>query len=107
MPRFDTPMEYAFAKEAAASLGQSGKQLRAALEALVRYDGDVAAGRIRVQAERRARLVGQAGEAFWRYVVQRELLGLVDADYIAREYGVPAEVRACMGPASARRDQAD
>jgi hypothetical protein len=39
-----------------------------------------------------------AAEAFWGYVVQREQFGLLDSDYIAREYGVPDEVQKVMGP---------
>jgi hypothetical protein len=47
---------------------------------------------------RRAELVADAAERFWGYVVQRELLGLSDADYIRQQYGVPTEVVKAMGP---------
>jgi hypothetical protein len=30
--------------------------------------------------------------------VQREQYGLMDPDYIAKEYGVPEEVQRAMGP---------
>jgi len=98
MPRFENDIEAQFAGEAAASLGLAGRRLRKSLDALHKYDADVSAGGKRAGAKSRADLVAAAGEAFWGYVVQRELLGLMDADYIAKEYGVPPEVKQSMGP---------
>jgi hypothetical protein len=96
MPRFENDIEAEFAGEAAASLGLAGRRLRTALDALHKYDKDTIAG-VR-HRKPRTELVAAAGEAFWGYVVQRELLGLMDADYIAQEYGVPPEVKRAMGP---------
>ncbi len=96
MPRFENDIEAEFAGEAAASLGLSGRRLRKALDALHKYDADTSAG-VR-HRKPSTELVAAAGEAFWGYVVQRELLGLMDADYIAQEYGVPPEVKRAMGP---------
>jgi len=98
MPRFKNPIEYQFAGEAAAALGRSGRLLKKALEALQKYDGDVLSGARRADPGVRSRLVATAGEAFWGYVVQRETLGLLDPEYIAKEYGVPLEVQQAMGP---------
>lgn len=98
MPRFDNPIEYQFAGEAAAALGASGRQLRKALDALNKYDADVASNQRRASSESRSELVATAGEAFWSYVVQREMFGLLDPEYIAKEYGVPADVWQAMGP---------
>ena len=97
MPRFENDIEAEFAGEAAASLGLAGRRLRKALDALHKYDADFS-GTKRASSQRRDELVAVAGEAFWGYVVQRELLGLMDADYIAKEYGVPPEVKRAMGP---------
>lgn len=96
MPRFENDIEAEFAGEAAASLGLAGRRLRSALDALHKHDADTNAG-VR-HRKPRTELVAAAGEAFWGYVVQRELLGLMDADYIAQEYGVPPEVKRAMGP---------
>lgn len=93
MPRFENDIEAEFAGEAAASLGLAGRRLRKALDALHKHDADVSLGTKRASSKRRTELVAVAGEAFWGYVVQRELLGLMDADYIAQEYGVPPEVK--------------
>ena len=98
MPKFDNPIEYQLAGEAAAALGLAGRRLRKTLDALRKYDKDAAAGARRTRSVSRDDLVASAGEAFWSYIVQRELLGLVDPDYIAGEYGVPPEVRRAMGP---------
>jgi hypothetical protein len=98
MPRFENPIEYPFAGEAAAALGHAGRQLQKALDALRKYDSHVSAGYRRLDRATRGDLVAAAGEAFWGYVVQRELLGLLDPEYIGQEYGVPPEVWQAMGP---------
>ncbi len=98
MAQFEHDINAEFAQEAAASLGQSGRRLRRALDALLKYDADLSAGIAQPFAKPRTELVAIAGEAFWAYVVQRELLGLMDADYIAQEYAVPLEVKRAMGP---------
>lgn len=98
MPRFQNPLDYQFAREAATSLGHAGRQLRKALDALSRHDADVAENPWRARLQSRSELVAIAGEAFWGYVVQRELIGLQDPEYIAKEYGVPREVWQAMGP---------
>ena len=84
--------------EAAAALGHAGRKLGKALNALRRYDAEVAAAARRSDAAFRASLVLDAADAFWGYVVQREQFGLLDSDYIAAEYAVPDEVRLVMGP---------
>jgi hypothetical protein len=92
MPKFDNPLDGQFAHEAALSFAIAGRRLRAALDRLEAFDAkptpDVS----------RDDLVGIAGEALWCYVVHRETLGLIDADYIVKEYGVPSDVRRAMGP---------
>jgi hypothetical protein len=98
MPRFENPIEYPFAAEAAAAIGHAGRQLGKALDALRSYDSHVSAGYRRADPAVRADLIAAAGEAFWGYVVQRELLGLLDPEYIGQEYGVPPEVWHAMGP---------
>ena len=106
MPRFQNPIESQFAGEAAASLANSGRRLRRTLDALHRHDAEPRAE----QASARAALIDDAADAFWCFVVHRETLGLVDQQYIVREYGVPAEVVKRMGPKPRRvtiRDDLD
>lgn len=98
MPRFEHPLEYQFAGEAASAFGYAGRQLRKALDALSKYDADAVTSPWRVRWVSRDDLVATAGEAFWGYVVQRELFGLLDPEYIAAEYGVTPEVWRAMGP---------
>jgi hypothetical protein len=98
VPRFDNPIEYQFAAEAAAAFGLAGRKLKRTLDTLRRYDSGVAALTHKPDEPARASLVGDAAEAFWEYVVLREQYGLVDSDYIATEYSVPDEVRLAMGP---------
>lgn len=98
MVKFDNPIDSLLAGEAAASLGISGRKLKKTLDALRQYDSDVAAlTRPSDQAARNS-LVMEAAEAYWGYVVQREQFGLMDSEYIAKEYAVPEDVKRAMGP---------
>jgi hypothetical protein len=103
MPKVKNPIELEFGAKTAAALGRHSIRLRKALDALQSFDRDVAAGKIKgVGASVRTRLVEESAEAFWNYVVQRELLGLQDAKDIAKEYGVPLDVWAAIGPKRSR-----
>ena len=90
-------LDYEIAQEQASALGRMGRALERALAALAEYE--------RRHGERgaaRTRLVQEAGDALWCFIVQREACGLRDARLIMREYGVPAEVRNRMGAFGAR-----
>lgn len=103
MRRFDNPLDLELADDAAAALGHAGRKLRKALDALEQFD---AAAHDSSREEMRVDLVATAGEAFWSYVVQREALGLADAEYIAAAYRVPTDVRRAMGPRSWAKERA-
>ena len=94
-------LQYEILQEKAATLARLGRRLQAALDALAAFD---AAGGAGAPGERDA-LVGAAGEALWYYVVQREVLGLRDAETVMRELQVPREVRLRMGLNRPRRDR--
>lgn len=98
MPRFENQIEQPFAAEAAGALGHAGRKLRKSLDALHEYDAAVAASIRASNPAMRADLVARAAELFWGYVVQRELLGLLDADYIREQYVIPEEVSRAIGP---------
>lgn len=98
MPRFEDPMEYPFAAEAAAALGYAGRKLRKTLDALRDFDQAEKTKQAVRSANIRAELVADAAEAFWSYVVQREEFGLLDPEYIREQYAVPDEVWWVMGP---------
>jgi hypothetical protein len=91
-------IEHQIAAEKAAALGRSGKKLQAALEKLRRFDEVARRGGRIFDPAARGELVDIAGDALWSYIVQREAMGLIDSDYIAREYGVPPDVRLRMRP---------
>jgi hypothetical protein len=99
-------IEKEIAGEKAAALGRSGRKLEAALDKLRRFDEDPASGRRGGgPAAARAELVEGAGEALWAYIVQREAVGLVDAEYIRKEYSVPADVWTHMSPKMEQAEQ--
>ena len=47
--------------------------------------------------ERQRRLLDDAAEALWQFVVQREACGLRNTEAVLREYDVPAALRLRMG----------
>ncbi|HEX2077288.1 MAG TPA: DUF6665 family protein [Longimicrobium sp.] len=85
-------LQYEVLQEKAAVLARLGRRLQSALDALAAFDASGGTG-----AGERDALVGAAGEALWYYVVQREVLGLRDAETVMREMQVPREVRLRMG----------
>ena len=81
------------AQVAAETLGIAGLRLRRALDALALHDQSD-----KRNATVRADLLADAGDAFWRFVVQREHLGLRDPEFVAEAFGVPTEVWQSMKP---------
>jgi hypothetical protein len=86
-------LEYEIAQEKASALGRLGRRLEAALTALAACPRTANSDRTM-----RDRLVEQAGYALWLLVVQREACGLNKIAHVLREYEVPNEVYARMGP---------
>ncbi|GAB9160765.1 hypothetical protein BDS110ZK4_17360 [Bradyrhizobium diazoefficiens] len=75
-----------------------GRTLEQSLARLREFDAAHAASGTpaSMQAARR-KLVMEAGQALWMFVVQREASGLRDSRHIMRTYNVPGEVQLCMG----------
>ena len=85
-------LDYEIAQEQVSAFGRLGRALEAALAALAEYERD--------NGERnatRARLVAEASDALWYFIVQREAIGLRDPRPVLRDYRVPAEVHNRMG----------
>jgi hypothetical protein len=87
-----TALDYEIAQEQASALGRLGRSLEVALAALSGHEAEHPPG-----DSERARLVQDASEALWCFIVQREACGLRDPRPVIREYRVPAEVYARMG----------
>jgi hypothetical protein len=86
-------LEYEIAQERASALGRLGRRLEAALAALAACPQTATSDR-----SVRDSLVKEAGCALWLFIVQREACGLNDSRHVMRDYGVPKEVYARMGP---------
>jgi hypothetical protein len=89
------------AEDKAQSLGHAARKLGIALLALESFDvrfpdarRDAAPG---ARAEDREALVQVAAELAWSLVVQREACGLVEPEYVRREFGIPDEVWRRLG----------
>jgi hypothetical protein len=103
----ESALGYEIAQEQAAALGRLGHALEAALAALSEHDG--LQGRCDSGLEQtaaavvRARLLQEASDALWCFVVQREACGLRDQKAIMRDYRVPTDVQNRMGVFGAAR----
>lgn len=84
---------YVLRGESAFSLGTAGRKLRAALDALHRWDTHHPGA----SGPDRTRLVRSAASALSAVVIQREALGLTDHAILSAEYGVVPEVWRSMG----------
>jgi hypothetical protein len=108
-------------QEKAANLGRLARGLERALRALAEHDAGAPGGPLAPAARRlaphertrtasperaeredqRKRLLADAGDALFLYVVQREVLGLgCGTAQALDDLGVPREVRLCMAPRS-------
>ena len=85
-------LDYEIAQEQAAALGRAGRALEAALAALHEHDR-----KERTADVTRRTLVADAGDALWRFFIQRECYGLRDPRVVMRDYRVPQEVQNRMG----------
>jgi hypothetical protein len=68
--------------EKAAALGDAARRVERALAALRAGQG----------GEERGRLLDEASEAVWNFLIQRELMGLRDREAIVAYYDIPREV---------------
>lgn len=98
-PRFDTGfsvLEAELAAEKASVLGRLGREVEATLARLAALESTAAARRT---------VLAQASDALWRYLIQRDVCGMLDHTEALRHYAVPQEVLAGVG--SVRRGDAD
>jgi len=98
-------LDYEIAREQASALGRLGRALEAALAALAAHECEQANGNAEASADTpsRAKLVQDASDALWCFIVQRECCGLRDPRPVLRAYRVPAEVQNRVGALPARR----
>jgi len=91
-------LHYEIVEEQASALGRMGRTLEQALARLREFDtAHAATGTPASMQPARRKLVLEAGQALWMFVVQREATGLRDSRHIMRTYNVPGEVQLCMG----------
>ena len=83
----DAVFRHELLAEQAASLGQAGRKVEAALAALREHPG----------GEDRAAVLKVAVDVVWGFLVQREVLGLRDRAAVVAHYGIPREVLNRLG----------
>ncbi|MHC4050573.1 DUF6665 family protein [Bradyrhizobium sp. 25ACV] len=91
-------LHYEIVQEQASALGRMGRTLEQALTRLREFDAAHPSSEAPASLQpARRKLVAEAGQALWMFVVQREASGLRDSRHIMRTYNVPGEVQLCMG----------
>jgi hypothetical protein len=83
-------------QEKASTLGRLTQAFEKALANYVELEAGPAASGAAASAQRE-KLLDEAGEALWWFVVQREACGLRNTEMVLREYKVPAAIRLRMG----------
>lgn len=83
--------EYELMAERADALGRHGLKVERALAALNGFDRD------KHGPDERQRLVDDAADAVWAFLIQREICGFRDSRDAVRRYGIPKEVMARLG----------
>ena len=83
----DAVFRHELLAEQAASLGQAGRKVEAALASL----------RERPGGEGRGVVLKAAADAVWGFLVQREVLGLRDRNAVIAHYAIPREVMNRLG----------
>jgi hypothetical protein len=84
-------LEYELMAERADALGRHGLKVEKAIASLTGFDRD------RGSAEERQRLLDEAADAVWAFLIQREICGLRGSRDAVRRYGIPKEVMARLG----------
>jgi chemotaxis regulatin CheY-phosphate phosphatase CheZ len=92
-------LSYEIAQEMASALGRLGRRLEKSLQALETFDAAYKReGMISEDSrDQRHKLMADAAQALWQFIVQREACGLRDSRQIMQNYHVPPEVRNRMG----------
>jgi hypothetical protein len=83
-------LESDMAAEKASSLGHHGRQVEKAMAALRGFAGEPG-------DKPRTELLDRAAYQVWAFLVQRELCGLRDQQWIIKDYGIPGEVLVRLG----------
>lgn len=87
-------------EEYAGALGASGRRLQQRLDALAAHD----AGRPDPYRPRE-RLLREAADALYSYVIQKEALGVADEAQLKAAFAVPREVWLRLGVVEARKER--
>jgi hypothetical protein len=93
-------LQHEIMQEKASTLGRLTQAFEKALAAFLAFEGSAQSDT--GADEERERLLDEAGEALWSFVVQREACGLRNTEAVLREYRVPAAIRLRMGVTTRR-----
>lgn len=84
-------LEYELMAERADALGRNGLKVERAIAALNQFDSNKDGPAVR------ERLLDEAADAVWAFLIQREICGLRDSRDAIRRYGIPKEVMVRLG----------
>ena len=100
----ENPLAAELKQETAAAYFVACKKMVEALEALEAFDRAIHwETQDDGHTRRRSELLEDAAERVFYVVIQREAMGLTGYEEFLRNYGIPAEVRARLGPKRLKR----
>jgi len=95
----DNPLAVELKQERAAAYFAACRKMVESLEALEAFDHAAASWpRDNAQIKRRLELLEEAAERVFFVIIQREAMKLTALEHFFETYGVPADVRARLGP---------
>lgn len=95
----DNPLAVEIRHEAATSYFTACQQMSDAIEALKAFDRTAGSSPCATgPTQRRTNLLEEAAERVFFVLIQREAMKFSHSDKFFKDYGIPAEVRACLGP---------
>jgi len=95
----DNPLAVELKQEKAAAYFAACKKMVDSLEALEAFDRAAASSTgDNVQIRRRSELLEEAAERVFFVIIQREAMKLSGYEHFFETYGIPADVRARLGP---------
>jgi hypothetical protein len=101
----DNPLAFEIRQEIAEAYFAACKKMAASLETLKAFDhGAASLTRDDGQITRRSELLEEAAERVFFVIIQREAMNLSCFEEFFKDYEIPDEVRARLGPRRKKRD---
>lgn len=93
-------LDYELREQKAQTLGNLGGQVERALAALRAFDASAHG----TDGEDRRKMLDEAADLVWSFMIQRELCGFRNWEAVVKDYGIPREVLNRVGQVRRKAD---